>query len=161
MLFLQSFHRKKYYFGISNFFLISKIFFRKKSNMLRNAVKKTSIRSVSADLVTPPPWDLSELRQKWRTPGFPVKELQHFTEGDNQEKRQKFRNVFESLPCFWESSSNAVQGRKHLHRELLAQPEFVPQYNIPLEQVKQEVWYGGTNKLKGTPKYLRQAQFSL
>lgn len=107
-----------------------------KSTMLRNAVKKTSIRSVSADLVTPPPWDLSELRQKWRTADFPVKELQHFTEGDNQEKRQKFRNVFEKSQCFLESLPKAVQGRKHLHRELLAQPEFVPQYNIPLEQVK-------------------------
>ena len=60
--------------------------------MLRNVVKRTgSVRAVSADLITPPPWDLAELRQKWRTPDFPLKELQHFTEGDNQEKRQKFR----------------------------------------------------------------------
>jgi acyl-CoA oxidase len=93
--------------------------------MLRKIIRTRqpgSIRSVSADLITPPPWgSLKGLRQKWRDPDFPVKELQHFTEGDNQEKREKFR-------------------------ELLENPEFIPRYNIPLEQERQQT-YDRLNKV--------------
>ena len=79
-------------------------------NITRNRHRCSVIyRTVSSDLITEPPWgSLEGLRDKWRNEDFPVKELQHFTEGDNQEKRQKFR-------------------------ELLSDPEFVPRYNIPLE----------------------------
>ena len=89
-------------------------------SILRN--RHRSIREVSSDLITQPPWgSLEGLRQKWRDSDFPVKELQHFTEGDNQEKRQKFR-------------------------DLLSDPEFIPRYNIPLEQERQQT-YDRLNKV--------------
>jgi len=89
-------------------------------NRSRNVL--LSNRAVSADLITQPPWgDLDGLRDKWRDSNFPTKELQHFTEGDNQEKRQAFR-------------------------ELLSDAEFIPRYNIPLEQERQQT-YDRLNKV--------------
>jgi len=63
--------------------------------MLRSRAKfiEKSLRCFNPNVIQPPPWNLAELRDNWRDPDFPVKELQHFTEHDNQEKRQKLREL--------------------------------------------------------------------
>ena len=62
--------------------------------MLRNRIRAVDIvRRFNPKVIQPPPWNLDELRNNWRDPNFPTKELQHFTEADNHEKRQKLRDL--------------------------------------------------------------------
>ena len=55
---------------------------------------KTFERYFRKEIITAPPWcSPEELRDKWRTPNFPKAALQHFTEYDNHEKREKYRQL--------------------------------------------------------------------
>jgi len=84
--------------------------------MLRNRIRAVDIvRRFNPKVIQPPPWNLDELRNNWRDPDFPTKELQHFTEADNHEKRQKLR-------------------------DLLSTETFTPEYNIPLEKERQNTY---------------------
>ena len=51
------------------------------------------VRCFNPKVIQAPPWNLDELRNNWRDSDFPVAELQDFTEHDNQEKRQKLRDL--------------------------------------------------------------------
>jgi len=82
---------------------------------------RKSLRCFNPNVIQSPPWNLEQLRNNWRDPEFPVKELQHFTEHDNQEKREELRN-------------------------LLSEDTFIPEYNIPLEKERQNT-YDRLNKI--------------